>query len=156
MGGYQLSSRWKVYNAKQSTNRRSMTTGELICQLALSLQETENTVSDISVSKEGRIKFKVPVEKFKTGKKSEKCMISQNTEQFHVDTAGSIVVRKFLSDFLPVLQSLSEPDYNEKFILYNHLHFSIEPKNEFLEFTFHISFLHDLVLGDFLTKTESE
>jgi len=132
-----------------------MSTGELICQLALELNETETQVSGLSVSKEGRIRFKVPLSKFKGASKNGDLSSNSKIEQFHTDIAGSVVVRKFLSVFVPVLENMTETDYNEKFILYNHLHFSIDPKKDFLEFTFHISFLHDLVLGNFLSKTES-
>ena len=131
-----------------------MLPGDFVCYHALQLQADVETVSNISVSKEGRVKFRVPVVKFRNGAKVELPSNSSTVEQFYIDTAGSIVVRKFAQYFLPVLQSMSEGDYNDRFILYNHLHFSIEPKDDFLEFTFHISFLHDIYLGNFMSKVE--
>lgn len=132
-----------------------MTIGDLICQSAINLSSSESIVSDISISKEGRVKFNVPLEKFKPKSSPNPFLNSIKMDQFYIDTAGSIIVKKFLPSFLLVLQNMSPSEYNEKFIMYNHLHFGVETVNEFLEFTFHVSFLHDFVLDNFLIKTES-
>lgn len=133
-----------------------MNAGESICQLALQLPDSDDIVSNISVSKEGRVKFKILTSKFRGESKQQSCQNLFGVDQFHIDTVGSLVVKKYMSNFISSLQNISESEYNEKFIMYNHLHFSIEPKKDYLEFTFHISFLHDIVLGDFLSKTESD
>lgn len=133
-----------------------MTLGDKICQSVLNIQEAETTITNISISKEGRIIFLLPISGLRSKNNSKLLFDLSSAEQFYIDTVGALVVRKFLYRFFKVLQSFSDSDYDEKFIQYNHLHFSIETKGEFLEFTFHVSFLHDIILGNFITKTEKE
>ena len=136
-----------------------MTIGERFCACALNFLVSHDAVKEIIIGKEGRIKFKVLISSFfKSDLDLKKFLASdsnfESLETFYIDSSGSLLVRKHLLVFVKFLNSINENDYNEKLLLYNHLHFSVQKINDMLEWTFHVSFLHDVVLGDFLSNEE--
>lgn len=138
-----------------------MTTSERFCAAALNFTSSQEAVKEVSIGKEGRIKFKIPCQSFFKQDQELKKIITANsdfesTESFYIDVAGSLLVRKHLHVFIKFLNILDEEDYNEKLLLYNHLHFSVQKINESLEWTFHVSFLHDVILSNFVSSVERE
>jgi len=136
-----------------------MTIGEKFCVSALNFSSSRDSIKDISIGKEGRIKFKVPFQVlFKHDQDLKKTFSSdfdfESLENFYIDIAGCLLVRKHLNIFIKFINQMDEQDYNEKLILYNHLHFSVQRVEEFLEWTFHVSFLHDVILGTFVANME--
>lgn len=136
-----------------------MTIGERFCASALNFSSSQEVVKDISIGKEGRIKFKIPYQSFFKHDLELKKILSadsdfESLESFYIDVTGSLLVRKHLNVFIKFLNAIDEQDYNEKLLLYNHLHFSVQRVNDTLEWTFHVSFLHDVVLSNFISSVE--
>jgi len=136
-----------------------MTIGERFCASALNFTSSQEAVKDVNIGKEGRIKFKISCQSFfKHDQELKKILSSsadlESVESFYIDVTGSLLVRKYLHVFIHFLNLLDEQDYNEKLLLYNHLHFSVQKVSESLEWTFHISFLHDVILSNFVSNVE--
>ncbi len=136
-----------------------MTIDERFCASALNFSSSQEVVKDISIGKEGRIKFRIPYQSFfKHDVELKKILVDdfnfESLESFYIDITGSLLVRKHLHVFIKFLNVINEQDYNEKLLLYNHLHFSVQRINDMLEWTFHISFLHDVVLSNFISNVE--
>jgi len=133
---------------------------EKLCFLALRFPSDSSNIKDVVIGKEGRIKFRVPINVFVKGDPEAKKIFPtanlESLETFYVDIAGSIIVRKNIQTFEKFLENMDFQEYNEKVLSYNHLHFSLEKNSNCLEWTFQISFLHDLVLGSFLSYPGEE
>lgn len=128
---------------------------EKLCFLALRFPSDSCHIKNVMIGKEGRVKFRVPINVFVKSDPEAKKMFStvnfESLETFYVDVAGSIIVRKNIQTFEKLLENMDFQGYNEKILSYNHLHFSLERNSNCLEWTFQISFLHDLVLDSFLS-----
>jgi len=136
-----------------------MNLGERICIKLLRSAPSDKMVRDLSMGKEGRVRFKVPVTELCSTDTRLKNSITRASdlselEPFHVDMIGELVVRKNLASFINLLASMSNDDYNQKLLLFNHLHFSIQKVESSIEITFHISFLHDVLIEKFVSQVE--
>lgn len=135
-----------------------MNLDQKFCSLCLSLPDEEEIIKDVLIGKEGRIRFKTPISCFSKIDPDVKKDITQKNvdsmEIFYVDLCGSLIVRKYLSVFVSLFGKIDYSNYCEKILSYNHLHFSLEKSSSNLEWTFHISFLHDLIVNSFLCAAE--
>jgi hypothetical protein len=103
----------------------------------------------------GRVRFRVSSAFLSGGNPVLKEEIDKNAEfscldQFFTDFVGQLVVRRNFSAFLPILAKMTPDDYDQKLMLFNHVHFTTSKVDEMIEFSLHVSYLHDVLVDLFL------
>ena len=146
---------------KESQEGSSMNLGEKILTKILRSEVTagNDLVSDVTLGEKGRVSFSVGIAFLSGGDSRLESEISALSDfsslgTFYVDMIGDLIVRKHLSAFIEMLSKLTEDDYNQKLMLFNHLHFSIQKNSTSVKITLHVSHLHDVVLEQFLSQVE--
>jgi len=66
--------------------------------------------------------------------------------QFYCDIVGGLVVRNNLDSFFKFFLNMSDSDYGEKVLKYDHVHFGIASSETTMTMMFHCSLLYDIFI----------
>lgn len=136
-----------------------MNFGDTMCVALFSSVPDPSEIKGVSMGDQGRVKFSVS-SAFLSGDNPElKAEIDKSAEfsslnQFLTDFVGELLVRRNFSAFLPTLAEMTPDDYNQKLMMFNHVHFTVCKVETMIEFSLHVSYLHDVLIDLFLLNTD--
>jgi hypothetical protein len=114
------------------------------------LVASSGQVKKFTINKEGRIRLQIDGDSFfkLDGKLMERMCKGDDSSLSSscVDAVGLVIIKKFFPFLLEYLSKLEEDDYNQKLVPHNHVHFTIQILDNNIEFSFHLSLLHDMML----------
>ena len=111
----------------------------------------------------GRVRFQIPFSflgggsRTKLTRQIKKIQDFSSIGAFYIDMIGQILVRKHFLLFSQIILDMNETQYEERLIRFSHLHFSAKRVDrDYVEFVFHVSFLHDMALEIFYGQVTQE
>jgi hypothetical protein len=139
---------------KTTTRKRKNTEGQLaerlLCHM-LFLERDSLQVQFHGMDEHGQVTFSFPVKDISDAElRSEisKCKsLMKAMGPFHCDMLGGLVIRRNMSTFFDFFMSLSDSDYSEKLLPYDHVHFGIGCNGEAVSMLFHCSLLYEIFIG---------
>lgn len=138
-----------------------MNLGEKICSRIMRMDPAADQLREISLGDKGRVKFRVSIHFLCGGDQKLIREVSQLDDisklgHLYIDTIGEHIVRKHIDCFTKMLCDMSEEDYVNKLLMFNHIHFSIQKCESDVEISLHVSYLHDALLDIFLSQPEDD
>ena len=129
--------------------------GDVMCVALLTSSPDPTGVKSVCMGDKGRVRFRVSSAFLSGDNLTLKAEIDKNAEfsclnQFYTDFVGQLVVRRNFTAFLPILANMTPDDYDQKLMLFNHIHFTASKVDEMIEFSLHVSYLHDVLVDLFL------
>jgi hypothetical protein len=140
---------------KKTTGRKRKKTEEQLSERlvshALFLKRNSLQVKFHGMDEHGQVTFSFPVADLSDAtlrKDISKCSSLMKTMgPFYCDMLGGLVIRRNMSTFFEFFMSLSDSDYSEKLLPYDHVHFGIGCNGEAVSMLFHCSLLYEIFIG---------
>ena len=96
----------------------------------------------------GQITFSFPISSIKNATLAAELArcesLLKTMGQFYCDIVGGLVVRNNLDPFFKFFIDMSDSDYGEKVLKYDHVHFGIASNGTLVTMVFHCSLLYDI------------
>ena len=144
-----------------------MQLGENIVSSVIKRKPAPSQIRSLRVGTEnrvkGRVRFQIPISflggglRTKLTKELKELSDFSSIGVFYIDMIGQILVRKHFLLFAQIILEMTESQYEERLIRFSHLHFSArQVDRDYIEFVFHVSFLHDMALEIFYQQVTQE
>jgi len=124
--------------------------GTALCDFFLHCEENTINITIVGVDDKGQLSFSFPVSDIKN--KSVVDLIGADGDGitglgfFYTDMMGNLIVRKNLKKFWHFFVSMSDSEYNERVLKYDHVHFGAASNGTYVSMIFHCSLLYDIFI----------
>lgn len=125
--------------------------GERFLSHLLFLDKNSMKIKFHGLDERGRVTFSFPLTDISDDELRKDLVASPSLRQefgtFLCDAVGETVVRRNLACFFDFFMGLSDKEYNDKVLAYDHLHWGIGCNGRSVSMIFHSSLLYEIFVG---------
>lgn len=133
------------------TSKKGKMMGERLLSHLLFVDKNSMHIKFHGLDDRGRVTFSFPLSDLSDKELRQEVggssSLMQETGTFICDSIGETIIRRNLSCFFEFFMGLSDDEYNEKVLAYDHLHWGIGCNGKSVSMVFHSSLLYEIFVG---------